>query len=381
MEPLTGRALAEHFASLEDPRVERTRVHRLLDIVSIAVCAVIAGAQSWNDIEEFGLTLEDFFADFLDLPGGIPSHDTFNRVFASLDPLQFRECFLSWTHSVAGALSAQVIALDGKVLRGSGDSWADRGPIHMVSAWAADARLVLASVKVDAKSNEITALPELLRSLAISGCIVTIDAMGCQRQIAAQIVRQGADYVLALKGNQGTLQDDVTSSFAQAAADGFVGTASDYAQSLNKGHGRIELRKSWVISDEAVMGWINSHHKWPHLAAIGLIRSERRIGEKVETESRYYILSRPLAASQFARVVRSHWGIENQVHWVLDVAFREDESRIRAGYAAENLATLRHMALNMLRRHPSRTRGSSIRTRRLLAGWDRTYLIKLLTDN
>lgn len=380
MEPVTGRGLAEHFAALEDPRVERTRVHRLLDIVSIAVCAVIAGAESWNDVEEFGLAMEDFFADFLELPGGIPSHDTFNRVFAAINPLSFRGCFLGWTRSVAGALSVQVIAMDGKVLRGSGDSWTGRGPIHMVSAWATEARLVLASVKVDAKSNEITALPELLRSLAISGCIVTIDAMGCQRQIAGQIVEQGADYVLALKGNQGSLQDDVVASFQEAASSGFADTASDHAETVNKGHGRVELRKSWVISDEAVMGWINSHHKWPHLAAIGLIQAERRIGEKVEAESRYYILSRPLPAAEFAHAVRSHWGIENQVHWVLDVAFREDASRIRAGYAAENLATLRHMALNMLRRHPTK-RGASIRTRRLLAGWDKAYLLELLTGN
>lgn len=380
MEPVTGRSLAEHFAALEDPRVERTKVHPLLGIVSIALCAVIAGAESWNDVEEFGEAMEDFFAEFLDLPGGIPSHDTFNRVFAAINPLQFRECFLGWTRSVASALSAQVIAMDGKVLRGSGDSWAGKGPIHMVSAWAAEARLVLAQVKVDEKSNEITALPELLRALAISGCIVTIDAMGCQREIAQQIVEQGGDYVLALKGNQGTLQEDVVASFAEAAASDFADTVHDHAETVNKGHGRIEVRKSWVISDPEVMGWINSHHRWPGLAAIGLIQSERRIGEKVEAESRYYILSRPLTAAEFAQAVRSHWGIENSVHWVLDVAFHEDASRIRAGYAAENFATLRHMALNMLRRRPTK-RGASIRTRRLLAGWDKAYLLELLTGN
>ena len=348
--------------------------------MSIALCAVIAGAESWNDVEEFGEAMEDFFADFLDLPGGIPSHDTFNRVFAAINPLQFRECFLGWTRSVASALSAQVIAMDGKVLRGSGDSWAGRGPIHMVSAWAAEARLVLASVKVDEKSNEITALPELLRALAIAGCIVTIDAMGCQREIAEQIVEQGGDYVLALKGNQGTLQEDVVASFAEAAASDFADTVHDHAETVNKGHGRIELRKSWVISDPEVMGWINSHHHWPGLEAIGMIQAERRIGPKVEVESRYYLLSRPLSASEFTGAVRSHWGIENSVHWVLDVIFHEDASRIRAGYAAENFATLRHMALNMLRRHPTK-RGASIRTRRLLAGWDRAYLLKLLTGD
>lgn len=381
MEPVGAGSLLEHFASLEDPRVDRTRLHPLLSIVAIAVCAVIAGAQSWNDVEEFGQASEDFFADFLHLPEGIPSHDTFNRVFAAINPLQFRECFLGWMRAVASVLPAQVIAMDGKVLRGSRDSWAGREPIHMVSAWAAENRLVLASVKVDAKSNEITALPELLRALAISGCIVTIDAMGCQRGIASQIVDQGADYVLALKGNQGTLQEDVVSSFAEAAASEFADTIHDHAESLNKGHGRIEVRRSWVISDPAVITWINTHHKWPHLAAIGLIQAERRIGEKVESESRYYILSRTLPAAEFAQAVRSHWGIENGVHWVLDVAFGEDASRIRARHAAENFATLRHIALNALRRHPTRTKGSSIRTRRLVAGWDKEYLRRLLTND
>lgn len=328
MEPLTGRALSEHFASLEDPRVERTKLHHLLGIVTIAVCAVISGAESWNDIEEFGQATEDFFAEFLELPGGIPSHDTFNRVFAALDPLQFRECFLGWMRAVAGVLPAQVVALDGKTVRGSHDRWAGKGPIHMVSAWAASNRLVLAQVKVDEKSNEITALPELLRCLAISGCIVTIDAMGCQRGIASQILDQGGDYVLALKGNQGTLQQDVEDSFGQAERSGFAAVAHDYAEAVNKGHGRIELRKSWVIRDDEVMGWINSGHKWPGLATIGMVQAERRIGPKVEQERRYYLLSRALPASEFGAAVRSHWGIENRVHWVLDMAFHEDASRI-----------------------------------------------------
>ena len=311
METTPNLTLTEHFASLEDPRIDRTRLHSLLSIVTIAICAVIAGAQSWNDIEEFGQACEDFFADFLDLPAGIPSHDTFNRVFAALDPAQFRECFNSWMRAVAGVLPTQVVALDGKTIRRSHWREVGKGPIHMVSAWASENRLVLANIKVDEKTNEIKAIPELLRSLAISGCIVTIDAMGCQRDIAGQIVSQGADYVLALKGNQGTLQEDVRDSFKEAEASNYQGIGHDHAETVNKAHGRIERRRAWVITDAEVMEWINSHHAWPGLRAIGKIYSERRIGEKVESESRYYILSRALPATQFAQAVRSHWGISD----------------------------------------------------------------------
>ncbi len=379
MDALAGRTLLEHFASLEDPRVERTKLHPLLSIVIIAMCAVISGAESWNEIEEFGRATEGFFADFLELPNGVPSHDTFNRVFAALNPLQFRECFVGWMRSVAGVLPAQVVALDGKALRGSRDKWADKGPIYMVSAWAAENRLVLAQAKVEEKSNEIKALPELLRCLAISGCIVTIDAMGCQREIAQQILDQGGDYVLALKGNQGALHEDVEASFQEAMASQFEGLSHDHAEVVNKGHGRIEVRRNWVIDDAEVMGWINSHHQWPGLIAIGMVQAERRIGTEKTEETRYYILSRKLSADQLGQTVRSHWGIENEVHWVLDVAFHEDSSRIRHGYAAENFAVLRHIALNLLKIHPTRSR-LSIRGRRLLAGWDRTYLARLFAD-
>jgi predicted transposase YbfD/YdcC len=379
MDTPSNLALTEHFVALEDPRVERTKLHPLLSVVVIALCGVICGAETWNEIEEFGEAMEDFFTDTLDLPNGIPSHDTFNRVFASLDPQQFQACFGSWMQAVASVLPAQVVAVDGKSVRRSAERGIGKEAIHMVSAWATENRLVLAQVKVDAKSNEITALPGLLRQLAIAGCIVTIDAMGCQRQIAQQIIDQGGDYVLALKANQGTLHEDVEDSFRQGQRTQFAGMDHDSGETVDKGHGRIETRRAWVIGDPAVMGWLQDHHRWPGLGAIGMVEAQRRIGTDVEAETRYYLLSRCLTAAQFAQAVRSHWGIENRVHWVLDMAFREDLSRIRQGHAAQNFAVLRRLALNLLQRHPTK-RKLSIKARRLKAGWDRAYLLRLLTD-
>lgn len=302
-------SLTEHFAALDDPRVERTRLHPLLSIVVIAICAVIAGAGSWDDIAEFGEIRADWLATFLDLPHGIPSHDTFNRVFAALDPVQFRTCFLHWMEAVTAALP-QVIAVDGKAVRGSHGREAGQQAIHLVSAWASANRLVLAQAKVDAKSNEITALPDLLRSLALAGCIVTIDAMGCQRAIAQQILDQGGSYVLALKENQGTLYDEVQLSFATAQADAFREVHHEAAETIDKGHGRIEIRRMWVIDDAVVIAWLQERHAWPGLAAVGLVRGERRIGAKHSSEDRYYLLAQPLSARAFGEAVRSHWGIE-----------------------------------------------------------------------
>jgi predicted transposase YbfD/YdcC len=372
------RTLCEHFAALEDPRVERTKLHPLLSIVTIALCAVICGAETWNDIEEFGKAKSEWLCSFLDLPNGIPSHDTFNRVFQALDPKQFQACFLNWVKAVAEVLPAQVIAVDGKTVRGSQDEPNGKAAIHMVSAWAASNRLVLAQVKVDTKSNEIMAIPQLLQSLAIKGCIVTIDAMGTQREIAKQILHQDGDYVLALKENQGTLYRDVVEVFAQAKDGTIEDLVVEDARTIDKGHGRIDVRRYRVIPDADVLAWLQEGHQWPGLGAIGMVEAERRIGDKRTIEARYYLLSRGLKAKAFGQAVRSHWGIENQVHWVLDIAFHEDQSRIRAGYAAENFTVLRHLALNLLQHHPSK--GLSVKARRLKAAWNNDYLLQVLRD-
>lgn len=375
-ETRTALSLTKHFASLEDPRVDRTKLHPLLSVISIAICGVISGAETWDEIAEFGRAKAAWFSAFLDLPNGIPSHDTFNRVFAALNPEQFRAGFLSWMQAVSSVLPAQVIALDGKTVRRSHNRSEGKKAIHMVSAWASVNRLVLAQVKVDDKSNEITALPELLNVLALSGCIVTIDAMGCQREIAKQIIGQDGDYVLALKENQGTLHRDVQDSFVQAQASRFEQIEHDYAETVGKGHGRIEIRRHWVISDREYLAWLQKEHAWPGLQAIGMVEAERRLGTERSTETRYYLLSRELTAEAFGEAVRSHWGIENQVHWVLDMAFREDESRIREGAAAENFVVLRHIALNLLKQ--TKSKHLSTKAKRLKAGWDNDFLLQVL---
>jgi predicted transposase YbfD/YdcC len=377
MAPSPVLALIEHFAHLDDPRVERTRLHQLLDIVVIAICAVIAGAESWDDIALFGEVKRAWFATFLALPNGIPSHDTFNRVFAALDPDQFRAGFASWVQAALPTLPPQVIALDGKTVRGSHDRYHGKAAIHMVSAWASASRLVLAQVKVEEKSNEITALPELLRQLAIKNCVVTIDAMGCQREIAEQIVAQEADYVLALKANQPDLLEEVMDCFTQAQADAYQQVCHTMTETINKGHGRLELRHHTVLTEPTYLAWLQAEQHWPGLQALGCVEAERRIGEEQTKEARYYLLSRAMSATAFAEAVRSHWGIENAVHWVLDVTFGEDHSRMRVGYAAENMAVLRHLVRNLLEREQSQP-GRSLKGKRLKAGWDNDYLLKIL---
>ena len=373
-----GLDIETHFGDLKDPRYKHNPPHMLLEIITIALCAIICGANDWVAVEGWGKAKEDWLKQHLRLPKGIPSHDTFGRVFGGLDPDEFRGSFMSWVQSSSHLLLGEVVAIDGKCLRHSYDKYQGQEAIHLVSAWANQARLVLGQVKVDSKSNEITAIPVLLELLALKGCIVTIDAMGCQTEIAKQVVDQGADYALALKKNQGTLYTQVQSLFADGLATEFANIPVDFAQTIEKGHGRIEIRRCWVITDPALIAHLDPKQRWLNLRAVIMIQSERRIGSQTTHETRYYIASLAAEAQRFNQIIRSHWGIENKLHWVLDVAFREDDSRVRQGHSAENFAILRHAALNLLRHEHSDKRG--IQNKRLHAGWDNDYLLKVLSS-
>jgi predicted transposase YbfD/YdcC len=380
MEPRPPTSIEVYFDGLSDPRVERTRMHRLSDLITIALCAVVCGANDWVAVETFGHAKESWLRTFLPLPGGIPSHDTFGRVFARLDPAELQRCFLAWVQAVIGELPPQVVAVDGKTLRHSADRSRSQAALHLVSAWATASGLVLGQQATDAKSNEITAIPHLLRLLALEGCVVTIDAMGCQRAIAAQVQEQGADYVLALKANQPTLHATVLAAFADARAagrDAWHPAAQDATQTLDKGHGRIERRRYTVLSDPDLLACLDPTGAWPGLRSVAEVQAERRRGAAPTTECRYYLSSLPPDATVLAAAIRGHWGVENRLHWVLDVQFREDASAVRVGDGAHTFAVLRHLALNLLRQ--DRTHRGSLATKRFRAALDDTYLSQLLT--
>jgi predicted transposase YbfD/YdcC len=375
-------SLIEHFENLADPRVNRTKDHDLIDVLIIAVCTLLCAGESFNDMEDFGQAKQDWFKTFLRLRNGIPSHDTFNRVFAALDPKQFLECFLAWTQSVREAVGQEIMALDGKALRRALNQ--DQSVKYIVSAWAEGNGLVLGQLKVADKSNEITAVPQLLRVLELSGCIVTIDAMGCQKKIAQEIIEADADYVLALKGNQETVHEEVKTfldaTLAEKQGPRLPGAKLSRAaahlatmETVEKDHGRVETRRYYQSVE---LDWFADRPKWEGLQSVGLVEAIREVQGKTTIERRYYLSSLPLGGETFARAVRGHWGVENKPHWTLDVCFREDQSRARAGYAAENLATLRRLALNLLKREKTKKRG--IRGKMLNASWDHPYLLRLL---
>ena len=366
-------SIAAHFGRVPDPRVRRTRRHALENILVITLCAVICGADDWVSIAHFGHAKRKWFRRFLALPHGIPSHDTFGRVFAALDPDAFKTAFLAWVQTVAALLPGDVIAIDGKTLRRTFDTAADKAAIHMVSAWATAQGLCLGQVKTDAKSNEITAIPKLLELVAVAAHIVTIDAMGCQRDIARTIHAKGGDYVLSLKGNHTRLHDDIRTFFADAETRAYRDLPHTTAETVDGDHGRIEVRRAWATDD---LDWLVDRTRWPGLRSVLRVDNERTLGDRTTHETRFFVSSLPPDAAHLARVVRRHWAIENSLHWVLDVAMRQDQTRIRIGHAPENLAILQHLALNLLKQE--RTEKLGIKNKRLAAGWDHDYLLRVI---
>jgi len=367
----------EHFSVIPDPRVDRTKKHILIDILFMGVCTVLCGGEGFTDMQDFSTMREEWLRKYLELPWGIPSHDTFRRVFSILDPSALTQCFMAWSEALHEATGGEVIALDGKTIRHSFDTASGQPALHIISAWASENGLALGHVKVDNKTNEITALPDLLKMLSIRGRTITMDAMGCQKDLAEQIVDGGGDYVLCVKANQGSLHEDVKWFFGEC--EDFSGVEHTYYESVEKDHGRIEVRKCWAVEGEAK--WLGFGEEWKGLRSIAAVRGERIIRGKSSVDTRYYISSLPGDAKKISLAVREHWAIENSLHYVLDVTMNEDMSRVRKDSAPENLATLRRIALNILSKDKTEMKGRpSMRRRMKRAAWARDYLAQLLVN-
>jgi predicted transposase YbfD/YdcC len=363
-------SISKYFKRLKDPRRRHRRLHLLQDIIVIALCAVIAGAQDWQEIETFGRKRHAWLKRFLKLPNGIPSHDTFERVFDRLAPQAFQACFRDWVQAIQEVLAIKHVAIDGKTLRGSGS--VELGPLHLVSAWATAQRLSLGQVAVDAKSNEITAIPALLDLLDIHGALVTIDAMGCQKKIGEKIVDQGGDYILTVKENQEHLLADIRQSFVDACEKDFVGLEHDTYETRERGHGRNEYRCYTVLH---FTGGLRQAAEWKGLTTIGMCYSERTVNGVSSEETRYFIGSTKAGAKVYGKALRNHWGIENSLHWQLDVNFDEDNNRVRKRHAVENLALLRRLTLSLLQAHPAKL---SIAKKRFAAALDPDFLEEIV---
>lgn len=369
--------LAEHFGTLEDPRAKHLTDHKLVEVIIIAICGVICGAETWTDLELFGNERREWLRQYLELKNGIPSHDTFGRVFARLDPEEFQARFAGWVQAVFQVTKGEVVAIDGKTVRRSHDRSEGKEAVHVVSAWATANHLVLGQQTVEEKSNEITAIPELLRLLDVSGCIVTIDAMGCQTDLAEQVVKQKADYVLAVKDNQLHLHEDMALFFRLAEQNDFQKVDSSYVRTVDKNHGRLEIRQCWAITGEDSLHFLRDYDRWHGLRTLAKVTSQRQVNGHTSTETRYYISSLPNDAALILKAARSHWGVENGLHWVLDVAMSEDTSRIRKDHAPENMALLRRIAVTLLRQEKTLKRG--VQGKQLKAAMNPGYLLRVLS--
>lgn len=365
--------LFDCFSDLPDSRIEGKTNHNLIEIIALAICAIVGGCDNWTEIEIFCEGKLDWFKKFLVLKNGIPSHDTFGRVFSLIDSIQFRECFIKWINAIHKTSKGEIIAIDGKTVRRSFDRPNKKSAIHMVSAWASNTGLVLGQTKVNEKTNEIKAIPVLLDLLMIKGCIITIDAMGCQKEIAKKIIDKEADYVFSLKGNHGDLHDDIKFFFNDCIKNNFKTIDNDYYKTFDNDHGRLETREYWVTD---YINWINGKKNWKGLRTIGIVKAVREINNKKTEEIRFFISSLEKNAKKFAKAVRGHWGIENSLHWVLDVSFNEDQSRIRKDNAPENFVVLRHIALDMLKQEKIFKKG--IKSKRMKACVDQNYLEKVI---